>query len=119
MCEGHPDELVFTAPQGGPIRSAYFHRRPWPKAKRALEGKIPAGLKPHHLRHTCASLVIRRGASVKAVQTQLGHSSPTVTLNVYTHLFGDELDSLWERPVSPQQVPEVSQLDEKRREKVL
>jgi hypothetical protein len=37
------------------------------------------------------------GASVKAVQLQLGHSTPMVTLNVYAHLFEDDLDRLYER----------------------
>jgi integrase len=41
-------------------------------------------------------LLIDRGASVKAVASQLGHSTPTVTLNVYAHLFGDDLDRLYE-----------------------
>jgi len=41
-------------------------------------------------------LLIRQGASVKAVQQQLGHSTPIVTLNVYAHLFEDDLDRLYE-----------------------
>jgi integrase-like protein len=47
------------------------------------------------LRHTCASLLIREGAGVMAVSKQLGHSTPTVTLNVYSHLFDDDLDRLY------------------------
>jgi site-specific recombinase XerC len=50
----------------------------------------------HDCRHSCASLLIRRGASVKAVQQRLGHSTPMVTLNVYAHLFEDDLDRLYE-----------------------
>ena len=30
-----------------------------------------------------------------AVSKQLGHSTPTVTLNVYAHLFEDDLDRLY------------------------
>ncbi len=30
--------------------------------------------------------MIEQGENIKYIQTQLGHSSPTVTLNVYTHL---------------------------------
>ena len=30
--------------------------------------------------------MVEQGENVKYIQTQLGHSSPTVTLNVYTHL---------------------------------
>jgi integrase len=40
----------------------------------------------HDLRHTYASLMINQGENIKYIQTQLGHSSPTVTLNVYAHL---------------------------------
>ena len=38
-----------------------------------------------------------QGASVKAVQAQLGHASATVTLDRYGHLFPDELQQLADR----------------------
>jgi hypothetical protein len=38
--------------------------------------------------------MIRAGASVKAVQRQLGHATASITLDVYGHLFPDELDAL-------------------------
>ncbi|MDD2316358.1 MAG: site-specific integrase, partial [Desulfobacterales bacterium] len=44
----------------------------------------------HDLRHTNASLLIEQGESLKYVQSQLGHSSPSVTLNVYAHLMKSE-----------------------------
>jgi integrase len=53
-------------------------------------------LVPHELRHTAASLAISAGASVKAVQRMLGHSSAQITLDRYAHLFEDDLDSLAE-----------------------
>jgi hypothetical protein len=40
----------------------------------------------HDLRHTYASLLIEQGENLKYIQNQLGHSNPTVTLNVYAHL---------------------------------
>ena len=40
----------------------------------------------HDLRHTYASLLIEQGENIKYIQTQLGHSSPTVTWDVYAHL---------------------------------
>ena len=40
----------------------------------------------HDLRHTYASLLIEQGENIKYVQNQLGHATPTVTLNVYAHL---------------------------------
>ena len=45
------------------------------------------GAQGDDLRHTCASPLIAQGASVKAVQAQLGHASATVTLDRYGHLF--------------------------------
>ena len=52
-----------------------------------------AGLKHirfHDLRHTYASLLIEQGENIKYIQTQLGHSSPTITLNVYAHLLNKQ-----------------------------
>jgi integrase len=58
---------------------------------------VSSDLRFHDLRHTCASLLIAQGASVKAVQAQLGHASATVTLDRYGHLFPDELQQLADR----------------------
>jgi len=38
---------------------------------------------PHDLRHTCGSLLIMSGASVKDVQDTLGHADPATTLRFY------------------------------------
>jgi integrase len=40
----------------------------------------------HDLRHFCASGLIAAGLSVVAVQHHLGHSSASITLNVYAHI---------------------------------
>jgi integrase len=85
----------FGIPQGEPLRSPNFRRRVWNPAVHLAGEALPEGLTPHHLRHSCASLLIQQGASVKAVQQQLGHSTPTVTLNVYAHLFEDDLEGLY------------------------
>ncbi|MET0834184.1 MAG: tyrosine-type recombinase/integrase, partial [Actinomycetota bacterium] len=62
-----------------------------------IRAGLPAALRVHDLRHTCASLLIAHGASIKAVQAQLGHASATVTLDRYGHLFPEELDHLADR----------------------
>jgi len=49
----------------------------------ALEAAELPKIRFHDLRHTYASLLIEQGENVKYIQGQLGHSSPTVTLNVY------------------------------------
>ena len=89
-----PEALVFTSGTGTPLRNSNFRRRVWQQALEAAG--LPETVRPLDLRHTCASLLIRRGASIKAVQQQLGHSTPIVTLNVYAHLFNDDLDRLYE-----------------------
>ena len=40
----------------------------------------------HDLRHSCASLLLANGVSVKAIQEWLGHSTFNVTANFYSHL---------------------------------
>lgn len=46
----------------------------------------------HDLRHTYASLLLANGAPMKYVQYQLGHSSITMTMDLYTHLLPEVND---------------------------
>ena len=48
---------------------------------------IPEGATLHALRHTFASALIADGCDVVTVQRTPGHSSPSITLNVYSHLW--------------------------------
>jgi integrase len=89
-----PAALVFTAPDGGPLRYSNFRRRAWNPAARAAG---LAGATPHLLRHTAASLLLDAGASVKDVQRQLGHADAAVTLNVYSAVIEGRSDDLAER----------------------
>ncbi len=86
--------LVFAAPGGGPLRHANFRGRVWRPALRTAG--LPEGLRIHDLRHTCAALLISRGAHPKAIQQHLGHSSITVTMDRYGHLFPDDMSHLAE-----------------------
>jgi integrase len=43
----------------------------------------------HALRHTHVSQLIAANVDVVTVSRRIGHSSPTVTLSVYAHLFGN------------------------------
>lgn len=89
-----PDGLVFTSPKGRPLRYSNFRRRQWTPA---IEKAGLSGLEIHELRHTAASLMIDQGADPKLIQTQLGHSSISVTYDIYGHLFPDRLDELASR----------------------
>jgi len=49
---------------------------------------------PHDLRHTCASIWIREAdkpANIKVVQRQLGHATASMTIDLYGHLYDDDL----------------------------
>ena len=90
-----PNDLVFTAPQGGPLRVSNFRRGVWTAA--CDEAGMPEGLLVHDLRDTAASLAISAGASIKAIQRMLGHSSASMTLDVYASLFEEDLEDLADR----------------------
>ena len=40
----------------------------------------------HDLRHSCASLLLANGVSLKEIQDWLGHSDFSTTANIYSHL---------------------------------
>ncbi len=48
----------------------------------------------HDLRHSCASLLLARGISMKEIQEWLGHSTYTTTANYYAHLEKDSKNKL-------------------------
>jgi integrase len=89
-------ELLFTAPEGGPLYGDNFRTRVFNPAVKAA-GLAGLGVTPHKLRHTAASLGIASGADVKVVQTMLGHKSAAMTLDTYGHLFPDRLDEVADR----------------------
>ncbi len=78
------DDFVWPDSTGGPRRQSHFRTRHFrPAAKRA----DLAGTTPHDMRHTCVALLVQLGAHPKAIQEWLGHSSITMTLDQYGHLF--------------------------------
>lgn len=82
-----PDALVFPNGAGNPLQPSSFLVHFFQPAQRA------AGVKCrfHDLRHTSVALAIAEGAHPKAIQVRMGHSSISVTLDRYGHLF-PELD---------------------------
>ncbi len=48
----------------------------------------------HDFRHSCASLLINKGASIALVSKYLGHSKISTTLNTYTHMYKSELEDM-------------------------
>ncbi|WP_331281743.1 tyrosine-type recombinase/integrase [Paenibacillus sp. FSL H7-0357] len=44
----------------------------------------------HDLRHSCATLLLSNGVSMKEVQEWLGHSDYSTTATIYSHLESDQ-----------------------------
>lgn len=83
---GKDEDLVFSNETGGPMNYSNMVQRHFFKA---LKKSGLQRIRFHDLRHSYASLLLAQGENIKYVQTQLGHSSPTVTLNIYAHLMRD------------------------------
>lgn len=86
-----PEDLLFTAEQGGPVRYSRFRAFVFDPAVKASG---LGGLTPHGLRHTYAALAVQAGANPKVLQEAMGHSDIRLTLDTYGGLFGDDLDAL-------------------------
>lgn len=76
-------DLVFPTETGNPMNHNNMVNRYF---RPALVAAKTNQIRFHDLRHTYASLLIEQGENIKYIQNQLGHSNPTVTLNVYAHL---------------------------------
>ena len=59
-------------------------------SKIAIAAKIPNPAGVHTLRHTFASLAIRKGANIKVVSEILGHASVSFTYNTYVHVIEEQ-----------------------------
>ena len=82
-CPKGCDDLVFPNLAGNPMSNTNLLQRGfYPALRRAGLRKI----RFHDLRHTFASLLIANGEDIVRVSRLLGHSSPTVTLDVYAHV---------------------------------
>ena len=79
------DEFVWQSPQGGPFRYSNWMKRHFkPAVERSL---APNTTRFHDLRHTYAAMLIAQGAHPRAIMERMGHSTITVTLDNYGHLF--------------------------------
>jgi integrase len=74
--------IVFPSTIGTPLgpRNLYRHF-----IKTTEKVGLPR-IKFHDLRHTAATLMLKEGIHPKVVQERLGHSTVTLTLDVYSHV---------------------------------
>ncbi len=79
-----PDGLIFTAPEGGPIRRNTFRSRFWLPA---VADSVGQPMRFHDLRHSHVALLIAQGAHPAVIASRLGHTSVKTVLDVYGHLY--------------------------------
>jgi integrase len=76
-------DLVFTTANGGPLRGNHILQRQFaPLCERLGLPRI----RLHDLRHTVASLLFKNRIPAKVVQEMLGHSTISMTLDIYSHV---------------------------------
>ncbi|MBM3119191.1 MAG: site-specific integrase [Chloroflexi bacterium] len=76
------DDLVFSTPEGKPLRPNTVSRAWTMLASRAGVRSI----RLHDARHTHASLLMKQGVHPKVVMERLGHSTIATTLDIYSHV---------------------------------
>jgi len=74
--------LLFTSSIGTPMTGGDVTKR----FQALLKGRELPRLRFHDLRHGCASLLLAQGVHPRVVMEQLGHSTITLTMNVYSHV---------------------------------
>lgn len=79
--------FVFAQRDGGPLRLRNWSARVFRPAAKLAGVDITV----HGLRHSAASAAIRQGMTPVQVSRILGHSKPSITLDVYSHEFPDDL----------------------------
>jgi integrase len=88
LATAEPEALVFAAPDGSPLDRTKLYRAARDAGARAgIEW--PVGL--HTFRHSCASIMFRRGVPKEAIRRLLGHHSWEFTAGTYVHLDDDDL----------------------------
>ncbi len=73
---------MFPNTLGKPIEPRDLHDQ----FKRVLENAKLPNIRFHDLRHSAASLMLAQGIPLRSIQEALGHSSITLTANLYAHV---------------------------------
>lgn len=84
------NENYYAFSHSEPISNGMLYTRNKRNCKLANIKKI----RIHDFRHSCASLLINSNASITLVARYLGHTKIDETLNTYSHMYKNSLDSL-------------------------
>jgi len=82
--------LVFASRDGTPWDQNLLLKRKFRPLLRTLGIDVPRGNGFHAFRHANASLMDRFAVPVRVRQARLGHSDPSLTLGIYTHVAGED-----------------------------
>lgn len=107
MYDREQGQYIYVNPMGKRIRPDYLTTE-FPKF---MEEHGFRRMRYHDLRHSCASLLLANGVSLKQIQEWLGHSDFAITANTYAHLeFNSKLQSAkamtWIEKTSLAQLPQ-------------
>jgi integrase len=81
--------LVFPSSIGIPLQAGY----PEKTCKRIYAAiNLGGDFTFHNLRHTAASIMLKNGMSLIEVSKYLGHSSPSITAEIYAHVMPGGLE---------------------------
>ncbi len=82
-------KYVISTKNGHPVHPSTIERLMKNVRRRA---GLPDGenLGPHALRHTFASNLFRNGVDIKVISELLGHAEVGITMDVYTHIMGEQ-----------------------------
>lgn len=84
---GSSQVLVGHAKTGRPLTHAYIYSGSYAKAM-----KEQGVERAHDLRHFAVARLADRGVDILRVSKLIGHARPSITMDVYGHLFGDVAD---------------------------
>jgi len=76
------DSLVFAKPEGIPIHPDSYSQH----FDRLVAASTLPRIRPHDLRHTHATILLKAGVPAKVVSERLGHANVAFTMSVYQHV---------------------------------
>ena len=83
FCKNPSEYVALSATTGQPITPSGLDQA-WRRAVIDCAPHIPY-ITLHGLRHTCGAAAVRAGVSMRVLQEIMGHSSMTVTADIYAH----------------------------------
>jgi len=90
--ENPPGPHVFVSERGGPVTTAWFRKM---MARLGERARMPFGIHPHMLRHSCGYKFANEGKDTRSLQAYLGHRNIQSTVR-YTAMAPDRFKG-WER----------------------